>query len=58
MLWACGLPRLNHPVHDMPQFERASQDRFLLLVAPKAEPAALRRRLEEAGAVLVSELRA
>lgn len=58
MLWACGLPRLNHPVHDMPQFERASQDRFLLLVAPKAEPAALRLRLEEAGAVLVSELRA
>jgi hypothetical protein len=56
MLWACGLPRLNHPVHDMPQFERASQDRFLLLVAPKDGPAPLRRRLEEAGALLVSEM--
>lgn len=56
LLWACGLPRLNHPVHDMPQFERASQDRFLLLVAPKDGPAPLRRRLEEAGALLVSEM--
>ena len=56
MLWSCGLPRLNHPVHDMPQFERASQDRFLLLVAPKDGPAPLRRRLEEAGALLVSEM--
>ena len=56
MLWSCGLPRLNHPVHDMPQFERASQDRFLLLVAPKDAPAPLRRRLEEAGALLVSEM--
>ena len=58
LFWACGLPRLHHPLFAIPQFERASQDRFLLLVAPKAEPAALRRRLEEAGAVLVSELRA
>lgn len=56
LLWACGLPRLNHPVHDRPHFERASQDRFLLLVAPKDGPAPLRRRLEEAGALLVSEM--
>lgn len=58
MLAACGLPRLNHPLHGMPQFERASQDRFLLLVAPKDDPASLRVMLEEAGARLVSEMHA
>lgn len=55
LLAACGLPRLHHPLFVMPQFERASQDGFLLLVAPKGDPAALRRLLEGAGASLVSE---
>ncbi|TGD94841.1 DUF3341 domain-containing protein [Methylobacterium nonmethylotrophicum] len=54
-LVTCGLPRLHHPLFVMPQFERASQDRFLLLVAPTGDPAALRRLLEEAGAALVAE---
>ncbi|KMO29098.1 ABC transporter permease [Methylobacterium tarhaniae] len=54
-LVTCGLPRLHHPLFVMPQLERASQDRFLLLVAPKGDPDALRRLLEEAGAGLVAE---
>ncbi|GJE26660.1 DUF3341 domain-containing protein [Methylobacterium organophilum] len=56
MLWTCGLPRLHHPLFALPQFERASQDRFLLLVAPRGEAAPLRQRLEQAGATLVSEM--
>lgn len=55
LLYTCGLPRLHHPLFVMPQFERASQDRFLLLVAPKGDPAPLRALLEEAGASLVAE---
>ena len=55
LLWTCGLPRLHHPLFVMPQFERASQDRFLLLVAPRGEAGALRALLEEAGARLVAE---
>ena len=55
-LWGCGLPRLHHPLFAMPRFERASQDRFLLLVAPRGPAEGLRRTLEEAGARLVSDL--
>ncbi|MGV7034711.1 DUF3341 domain-containing protein [Methylobacterium symbioticum] len=55
LLHSCGLPRLHHPLFVMPQFERASQDRFLLLVAPKGDPAPLRALLEAAGARLVAE---
>ncbi|GEP09050.1 DUF3341 domain-containing protein [Methylobacterium gnaphalii] len=58
MLWSCGLPALHHPLFVMPQFERASQDRFMLLVAPKGEAEPLRRTLEEAGARLVAEMHA
>ena len=40
LLWTCGLPRLHHPLFAAPRFERASQDRFLLLVARRpAAPA-------------------
>jgi Protein of unknown function (DUF3341) len=57
MFWACGLPRLHHPLFAIPQFERASQDRFLLLVAAKdADATALRESLERAGALLVAEM--
>lgn len=56
LLRACGLPRLHHTLFAMPQFERASQDRFLLLVAPKDGVDALRAILETAGAALVSEV--
>ncbi|ANN74805.1 DUF3341 domain-containing protein [Bordetella bronchialis] len=32
MLWANGLPRLNHPVFATPDFDLASRDRFFLCV--------------------------
>jgi hypothetical protein len=51
------LPRLHHPLFAIPQFERASQDRFLLLVASKdTDATALRESLERAGALLVAEM--
>lgn len=31
-LRACGLPRLHHPCFDIPGFERASRDRFFIVV--------------------------
>jgi len=33
MLWFNGLPRLHHPVFDLPGFDRASEDRFFLLLS-------------------------
>ena len=53
----CGLPRLNHPLFLVPGVERASQDRFLLVVDPLRpdQVAHLRTLLFDAGAVAVSE---
>lgn len=39
LLAFCGLPRLNHPVFELPDFTRASHDRFFLQVRLEAEPA-------------------
>ena len=56
----CGLPRLRHPLFDVPGTARASHDRFLLLLDPldaERQPA-LARLLLDAGAVSVSEAEA
>ena len=50
MLALNGLPRLHHPVFGVPQFARASVDRFFLLIKasdPRFEPVGTRRFLEE-----------
>ena len=41
----CGLPRLNHPLFDWDRIERATDDRyFLLMAAPEDEQADTRLR--------------
>lgn len=60
LLWSCGLPRLHHPLFEIPGFERATQDRFFLLAAADCNDAAardLRHVLESSGAVKVTEVR-
>ena len=59
-LWSCGLPRLHHPLFDVPGFERATQDRYFLLAsAGENDQTALdlRHLLRAAGAVAVTEVR-
>jgi hypothetical protein len=59
-LRSCGLPRLHHPLFEIPGFERATQDRFFLLAAAEQNDEAardLRDVLQAAGAVTVTEVR-
>ena len=59
-LWSCGLPRFHHPLFEIPDFERATQDRFFLLAEANASDESardLRRVLEKSGAVVVTEVR-
>jgi hypothetical protein len=59
MLAANGLPRLHHPVFDMPGFERSSIDRFFVCVEaedPRFDIGQLRRMLHEFGATAVAEV--
>ena len=46
LLIVCGLPRLHHPVFEVEGFERASIDRFWILVE-EADPMFERGRTEE-----------
>lgn len=53
------LPQPHHPVFDAPNFERASQDRFFLLVEakdPMYDASAIRSLMEKADAVNVTEI--
>jgi hypothetical protein len=54
---ACNLPRLHHPLFEVPGIERASQDRYFLVIesANDAE-SGLRRSLEQNGALTVSRV--
>ncbi len=57
LLLFCGLPRLYHPIFDVPDFERASQDRFFLSVEasdPHFDIERLRDIFERHAAIRVS----
>jgi Protein of unknown function (DUF3341) len=59
-LRSCGLPRLHHPLFEIPGFERATQDHFFLLAAARDNGEAisdLRNILQAAGATAVTEVR-
>ena len=59
MLFRCGLPRLDHPVFEVPGFERASEDRFFLCVRaedPGYEPRDVTALLRRQGAVAVTRV--
>lgn len=60
----CGLPRLHHPIFEVGGIERASQDRFFLVLdrppdaeenAPDADYSTLKALLLGAGALQISE---
>ena len=57
LLVLCGLPRLHHPLFDSDALERATDDRYFLLVRapPKAESDGLKVLLFAARAVRIEE---
>src|SRR6185437_3231475 len=59
MLLGSGLPRLHHPLFGMPAFQRASNDRFFLLVRaedPQFHLLSCRAFLESLGPLSVTEV--
>lgn len=53
------LPQPHHPVFETPNFDRASQDRFFLLIEakdPMYDASAIRKMMEGAGALNVTEI--
>ena len=61
MLLANGLPRLRHPVFDIPDFDLATRNRFFLCLTasdPNFEAERARRFLEELEPLRVVEVRA
>jgi hypothetical protein len=61
MLWLAGLPLLHHPVFNLPEFARASNDRFFLMIAtadPALEVEGMRESLNDLGALSIREVEA
>lgn len=61
LLVLCGLPRLNHPLFDLDSVERATDDRYFLLIEAPGENGdgqRLRSLLIDAGALRLEEARA
>lgn len=59
LFWQTGLPRLYDPRFALDGFERATQDRFLLELAPPTDPERRQRlvdELREAGALTIREV--
>ncbi|MDF2811242.1 MAG: hypothetical protein K0S56_2273 [Microvirga sp.] len=59
LLLILRLPRLHHPVFDVPGFERASEDRFFLCILcddPQFDQEASRRFLDDFSPVAVTEV--
>jgi hypothetical protein len=57
--WLCRLPRLHHPVFEAPGFERASQDRYFLLIRdddPRFHPARTHAFLADTAPEYVTEV--
>ena len=55
----CGLPRFYHPVFNIPEFARASRDRFFLVIRaddPAFKPIATRRFLAGLEPLLVADI--
>ena len=55
LLTLCGLPRLNHPLFDCEAVERATDDRYLLLIRAPPDSTRLKLLLFGAGAVRIEE---
>ena len=57
LLALCGLPRLNHPLFDCEAVERATDDRYFLLIRapPPSDSVPLKLLLFGAGAVRIEE---
>lgn len=59
MLLLNRLPRLSHPVFEVPGFERATQDRFFLMVEatdPQFSPERVTALFEEVSALSIAEV--
>lgn len=59
MLYLCGLPRWHHPLFDIGQFDRASYDRFFLMIDgddPVFSPDETRRLLASLGPEHIDEV--